>query len=219
MQLHCSSQTGHQQGLNFEFSQPHSIFDCLIEKQVVPYSCLTLEGIINLGLAGECTAGTAPFLSWRWGNGKRTWERGVERTRTCLSITPGSWVYGQGEEEEEEEEGLVGWCSQLSRFWQVRIWGWSFFPCFVQPHCTGGGCPPNPVSVGGRRTCSCPSLESWCAEIRQFPLHPPGQQGKGGSGGLTSERVRSPDQECGLGATNPSLTHFHQMPGAVADLG
>lgn len=95
----------------------------------------------------------------------------------------------------------------------------AFFPCFVQPHCTGGGCPPNLVSAGGRRTCSCPSLESWCAEIRQFPLHPPGQQGKGGSGGLTSGRVRSPDQECGLGATNPSLTHFHQMPGAVADLG
>lgn len=144
LQLPCSSQTGHQQGLNFEFSQPHSIFDCLIEKQVVPYSCLTPEGIINLGLAGECTAGTAPFLSWRWGNGERTWERGVEKTRTCLSITPGSWVYGQGEEEEEEEEGLVGRCSQLSRFWQVGIWGWSLFPLFCSTSLRRWGLSPQP---------------------------------------------------------------------------
>lgn len=82
----------------------------MIEKQVVPYSCLAPEGIINLGLAESCAAGTALFLSCCWGNAERTWERGVERTRTCLSFTPGSWVYGQGEEEEEEkeEEGLLG---------------------------------------------------------------------------------------------------------------
>lgn len=117
----CSSQAGHQQGLNFEFSLPCSIFDCWIGKQVVLYSCLAPEGTINLPLAAR----TAPFPSPCWGNGRRTWERGMGRTRNVPQLytrerdaRPG----GGG----ERPSGLV----QSSQ--SVGIWGWNLSPVFVR---------------------------------------------------------------------------------------
>lgn len=78
---------GHQQGLNFEFSHPCSIFDCLIEKQVVLYSCLTPEGTINLRLAGEL--------------------RGRDRSVPCLVL--GEWKedMGEGNGEDQKRAGAL----------------------------------------------------------------------------------------------------------------
>lgn len=102
---------GHQQGLNFEFSHPCSIFDCLIEKQVVLYSCLTPQGTVNLRLAGELHSRdcSVPFLvlgEWKEDMGEGNKED--QKRAGVLHQGPGSWMYGQGKEEEKEEKGLVG---------------------------------------------------------------------------------------------------------------